>query len=264
MPTDKVSSESVVSDVTSPPLAESPECPPPDAAPSAARRIHDLPEDERPREKLLKHGPAALTDAELLALFFRTGTRGLSAIDLGRKLLEKYGSLTQLGRQHPKQLQMQKGLGPAKALDLLAAYELGRRLARESWTREPLDTPEAVCALIGPEMRAETHEVLKVVLLSNRMTLIAVEEISRGGVAETIAHPRDIMRHVMLHNATSFILVHNHPSGNPAPSGADFAVTRKVREAAQIMQVNFADHLIIGVPSEGCPGYYSFREAGVL
>lgn len=166
----------------------------PDTPAAASRRIHDMPADERPREKMLRHGPGALSDAELLALFFRTGMQGLSAIDIGRLLLRQYGTLTNISRQSIPEIQKQKGLGPAKAMDLAAAFELGKRLARQETVRQRIDTPQAICDLLGPEMRAEPLEVLKVVLLTTRGTLLAVDEISRGGLAETIAHPREILR----------------------------------------------------------------------
>lgn len=233
--------------------------------PHASQRIQDMPADERPREKMQRHGAGALSDAELLALFFRTGMQGLSAIDIGRMLLKKYGSLTALSRQKTTEIQKQKGLGPAKAMDLAAAFELGKRLARQEATHQRIDNPEAICDLLGPELRAEPLEVLKIVLLTTRGTLLAIEEISRGGLSETIAHPREVLRAAILHSAFGFILVHNHPSGDPTPSAADLSMTRKIREAAQLMQINFFDHVIIGRPSSGRPsGFHSFRETGML
>ncbi|MDB6136708.1 MAG: repair protein RadC [Verrucomicrobiales bacterium] len=237
----------------------------PEPAARRHQRIHDLPQDERPREKMLTNGPGALTDAELLALFFRTGTKGLSAIDIGRLLLKKYGSLAALSRQHPTEIQKQKGLGPAKAMDLAAAFELGKRLARHEAAVRPLDCPESICELIGPEMRAEPLEVLKVILLTTRNTLLAIEEISRGALTETPAHPREIFRPALIHAAASIVLVHNHPSGDPSPSAADLSITRHLRDAASLLQIHFLDHLIIGHRTPVYPqGYYSFREAGVI
>lgn len=231
----------------------------------ASQRIHDMPSDERPREKMAKHGPASLSDPELLALFFRTGMPGLSAIDIGRQLLKKYGSLTALSRQKTTEVQKQKGLGPAKAMDLAAAFELGKRLARQEAAQQRIDSPEAICSLLGPEMRAEPLEVLKIVLLTTRGTLLAIEEVSRGGLTETIAHPREIMRAAIMHSAFGFILVHNHPSGDPSPSASDLSMTRKIRDAAALMQINFFDHIIIGGPTPERPlGYHSFRETGML
>ena len=118
--------------------------------PHASQRIHDMPADERPREKMLKQGAGALTDAELLALFFRTGMQGLSAIDIGRMLLKKYGNLTALSRQQITEIQKQKGLGPAKALDLAAAFELGKRLARQEAVQQRIDNPQAIYDLLAP------------------------------------------------------------------------------------------------------------------
>lgn len=261
--------------VASPPPPASPLFPGPDpevAAPAAnsspvhaSLRIHDMPEDERPREKMIAHGPAALSDAELLALFFRTGTKGLSAIDIGRLLLKKYGNLGALSRQHLTEIQKQKGLGPAKAMDLAAAIELGKRLARQEAPSRKMDSPEAICDLLGPEMRAEPLEVLKVVLLTTRNTLLAIEEISRGALTETPAHPREIFRPALIHAAAGLILVHNHPSGDCSPSAADISITRRLRDASSLLQIGFLDHLIIGRPHPNYPeGYYSFREAGVI
>lgn len=231
----------------------------------ASQRIHDMPEEERPREKMLARGPASLSDAELLALFFRTGTKGLSAIDIGRLLLKKYGSLAVLSRQHLTEIQKQKGLGPAKAMDLAAAIELGRRLGRHEAATRRIDTPEAICELLGPELRAEPLEVLKAVLLTTRNTLLTIEEVSRGALTETPAHPREIFRPALIHAAAALILVHNHPSGDPSPSAADMSITRRLRDAASLLQINFTDHIIIGLRSPRYPeGYYSFREAGVL
>jgi len=238
---------------------------PPPRVPHASQRIQDLPADERPREKMMKQGAVALSDAELLALFFRTGMQGLSAIDIGRLLLKKYGSLTALSRQPVSEIQKQKGLGPAKAMDLAAAFELGKRLARQEAVNLRLDNPEAVCQLLGPELRAEPYEVLKIILLTTRCTLIAVEELSRGGLTETIAHPREVMRAAILHSAFAFILVHNHPSGDPTPSATDLAMTRRIRDACILMQIQLHDHIIIGAPSDSRPlGYHSFRETGMI
>ena len=236
-----------------------------EAPPRAANvRIQDMPAEERPREKMLRHGGSALTDAELLALFFRTGTQGLSAIEIGRRLIEKYGDLTTIGRLRPVHLQKEKGLGPAKALDLAAAYELGKRLAAAQWEHQPMDDPEVVSALLGPELRAEPVEVLKLILLNSRMNKIGIEEISRGGLTDTAAHPREILRCALAHNAAGFVLVHNHPAGDPRPSALDVETTRKVRDAAALLQVRFVDHVIIGMPVSGRQEYYSFREIGML
>ena len=234
------------------------------AAPAGSVRIMDIPEDQRPRERMIRHGAAVLSDEELLAIFFGSGTKGLSAIELGRLFMRRYRSLRELSRLSIEQFLEQKGIGEAKAVHLVAAFELGRRLAFEEWGQERMDSPEAVVGLLGPDLRTEPMEVLKVLLLNTQLGLMGIEEISRGTLNETIAHPRDVMHHVVTRRAYGFTLVHNHPSGDPMPSQADRTFTRRVREAAEIMQVKLFDHVIIGLPAPGRAGYFSFREHNML
>lgn len=227
-------------------------------------RIHDLPATERPREKLARLGAGALSDAELLALFFRSGSRGASAIDLGRRLLERFGSLRELSRSSVSELMATPGIGSAKASELAAAFELGSRLAREQWSESRIDSPEAVCALVGAEMRSLRQESLRILLLNTRFGLIRVEEIFRGSINESIAHPREILRAAIIHSAHAFIVVHNHPSGDPSPSEADRSFTRRLASVAGEVQIQMLDHIIIGLPVNGGPPYFSFREAGLV
>jgi DNA repair protein RadC len=232
---------------------------------SPPQRIADLPQDDRPREKLLRQGPASLSDAELLAIFFRTGIKGMNAIEMGRQLLSRYGNkLSQLSRLSVSELLDLKGLGEAKAIHLVATFELGKRLAREEHSDATFNQPAAVLDLLAAEMRAEAQEVLKVVLLDARMKLLGVEEITRGTINETVAHPRDVLHHVIRRRAHAFVIVHNHPAGNPDPSAADRNFTRRLRESSETMQVQLMDHIIIGLPSSGHRGYFSFRENGML
>ncbi len=229
-------------------------------------RIRDLPEAERPREKLAARGPAALSDAELLAIFFGTGMRGLSAVDLGRDFLRRFGSLQAIARQSVNELAKIAGIGPAKATKLVAALEFGRRLARERYREMPVDSPEAVYDLLGGEMRPLTQEAVRLVLLDNRANLLHVAEITRGTLNECIAHPRDIFRTVIAWSAASFILVHNHPSGNPSPSQADISLTRQLRDAAVLLKIEMHDHVIVGGQSDQADThpYFSFRESGLI
>jgi DNA repair protein RadC len=233
-----------------------------EATPSA--RITDLPIDERPREKMLARGASALTDAELLAIFFASGTVGMSAIELGRVFMARYGSFHALSRLTIDEITQQRGIGVAKALHLAAAFELGKRLARQLPQDVVYEQPAELVGLIASEMRAEPVEVVKVILLNARCHVLGVEEISRGGLDSAAAVPRDILHPVLLRRAHGFALVHNHPSGDPAPSAADRGLTRRMAEASQTMGVRFHDHLIIGLPSEKHPGYFSFRENGML
>ena len=232
---------------------------------TAAPRIHDMPEDERPREKMAERGAMALTDAELLAIFLGTGTVGRSAIDVGRELLEKFNSLSGLSRRGLQEIQEVKGIGIAKAANLAATFELGRRLAMEKLSEKKVDSPEAVYDLVGPEMRQLQKESLRVLLLNTRHHLLRVEEVSLGSLNECIAHPREILHSCVVHTAYAFILVHNHPSGDPSPSRADRELTRRVAEGAGFLQIKFLDHVIIGCPGSADEDpYFSFREMGLL
>lgn len=227
-------------------------------------RIHDLPDSDRPREKFARLGPAALDHAELLALFLRSGTKGRSAIEIGRDLVARHGSLGALGKLDLAQLAAEPGLGPAKACELAAAFELGARVAREQMIEQPLDSPELIHRLLAPQIAHLPHESLQVVLVNSRLRHTATVEVSQGTVNETVAHPREILRPVITRASHGFILVHNHPSGDPSPSQADRELTARIRDAAQLMQLRFVDHVIIGQPAPGRDAWFSFRAAGVL
>jgi DNA repair protein RadC len=227
-------------------------------------RIRELPEDERPREKLAKHGGGALTNSELIAILLRTGVKGVNVIELSRQIMAQFGSLSALQRASVKELAEVKGISLAKATQLAAAFELGNRLARERITRTQMDRPELVYDLLGQEMRALQRESLRVLLLDTRLHLMRMEEVSLGSLNESVAHPREIFRPVFIYSAFAVVVVHNHPSGDPSPSDADHRLTRRLAEAARIMQITLLDHIIIGAPSDGRSPYFSFREAGVL
>jgi DNA repair protein RadC len=231
---------------------------------SPALKISELPEGERPREKLLARGANALVDPELIALLLGTGVPGANAIAVARQLLEKYKSLSGLSRCTVSELRQIRGIGEAKAIHLVAAFQLGQRLANERLSRQKLDSPELIYELLGAEMRALHKESLRVVLLDTRYRLIAVNEISVGSVNESIAHPRDVFRPAVIASAYAVIVVHNHPSGDPSPSQSDHSLTRRLVEVAELLQIKLLDHVIIGAPAEGCPPYFSFKEAGVL
>ncbi|MBV8901595.1 MAG: DNA repair protein RadC [Verrucomicrobia bacterium] len=226
--------------------------------------IQELPSRERPREKLLARGIDSLTDAEILAILLRTGVSGKNAIALAQELLAQYGSLTQLARAPAPQLAKHHGVGQAKAVQLSAAFGLGARLASEKASGGTLDTPELIYQLLWQEFRLLDRESLRVVLLDTRYRLIAVREVSRGTVNESLAHPREIFKPAITHSAYAFVLAHNHPSGDPSPSEADLRLTRKVGDAARLLQIQMLDHLICGAASNGKPGYFSFKEAGLL
>ena len=230
----------------------------------ASQRIRELPERERPREKLAASGPAALSDGELIAILLRTGVAGKNAVEVAQELLSKFGSLAGLARCDVRQLAAIKGVGPAKAVQLAAAFALGARLARETVSRSQVDTAALVYELLGAEMRALDKESLRVLLLDTRLRLKHSEEVSLGSVNESIAHPREIFRPAIVHSAYGIILAHNHPSGDPSPSEADRRLTRRVAEAGVLLQIKLIDHIIIGSPETGRLPYYSFREGGLL
>lgn len=227
-------------------------------------KIREMPKEERPREKLAAHGAAALTDPELIAILLRTGVPGANAIEVARKLLKDYGSLRGLSQCTVDELARIRGVGFAKAVQLVAAFGLGQRLARETLSKQKIDSPELVNELVGPEMRRLRKESLRVILLDTRYHLIRVEEVSLGSVNESIAHPRDVFRPALVASAYAVIAVHNHPSGDASPSQTDHSLTRRLAEAAQLLQIKLLVHIIIGAPANENPGYFSFKEAGVL
>jgi DNA repair protein RadC len=226
--------------------------------------IKDLPEDERPRERLVKHGADALKPSELIAIQLRAGTRGHSAIQIGQQLLDKYRTLTALSRASLDELQEFPGVGRDKAITLTSAFTLARFLAAETRGHDPLlDTPETVADFLREDNRRYNEEHFQAVLLNARRRLIRVEEISSGLVDTIVVHPREVFRHAIAANASALVLVHNHPSGDPAPSEADVRVTRDLIRAGQLLKIEVLDHVIIGRRA-GANGkdYASLRELG--
>lgn len=227
-------------------------------------RISDLPEEDRPREKLAKWGPAALSNAELIAIFLRVGVAGQSAIDIAQELLNSHGNLRALGRSPLKEIAKQHGIGPAKAAQIAAAFELGLRSAKEEINNASIATPEEIYNLMLPIVNHQNHEKLFLLLADARLKHMRTIELSHGTINETLCHPRDVLHHVILHQAWGFILVHNHPSGDPSPSPADKQMTKQIHAAAELLQVRCVDHLIIGSPSSQRSAYFSFREHGLI
>ena len=227
-------------------------------------KIREMPQEERPREKLAAHGASALSDPELIAILLRTGMHGANAIEVARELLKKYGSLRGLSRCTVDELRKIRGVGFTKAVQLAAAFDLGRRIARETLARQKIDSPELVNELVGAEMRRLRKESLRVILLDTRYHLLRIEEVSLGTVNESIAHPRDVFYPAVAASAYAVIVVHNHPSGDTSPSQSDHSLTRRLAEAAELLQIKLLDHIIIGAPANGNAGYFSFKEAGVL
>jgi len=230
----------------------------------AQLKIHEMPQDDRPREKLLARGADALTNSELIAILLRTGLVGANAVEVASQLLDRYGSLGGLSRCTLDEISAIPGIGPAKAMQLVATFQLGQRLAKETYSQAKIDTPELVYELLAAEMRGLHKESLRVLLLDTRYRLLRTEQVSLGSVNESIAHPRDVFRPAVISSAYAVIVVHNHPSGDPSPSQADHALTRRLAEGAELLQIKLLDHIIIGAPAEGRSAYFSFKEAGVL
>jgi len=200
----------------------------------------------------------------LIAILLRNGIAGANAIEVARELLKRLGSQRGLSRCSVDELAKISGVGFAKAVQLAAAFDLVNRLAREALANQKIDSPELVNELVGGEMRMLRKEAMRVVLLDTRYHLIRVEDVSSGTVNESIAHPREIFRPAVIASAYAVNVVHNHPSGDPSPSQADHSLTRRLSEAAELMQIKLLDHIIIGAQSGTGTGYFSFKEAGVL
>ncbi|MFK7910958.1 MAG: DNA repair protein RadC [Akkermansiaceae bacterium] len=227
-------------------------------------KIPDLPENERPRERFARLGASAISDAELLAIFLRVGVKGSSAIEVGRKLLKKHGSLTELGGLTVKELSQEYGLGPAKSAQLLAAFELGSRCANEKISRTPMNSADAIYSAVAPRLTHERKEHVLIILLDSKLRGIRTIELSIGNANTALCEPRDVLHHVLINRATAFVLVHNHPSGDPSPSKQDIALTRNIAEASVLLRVRFVDHMIIGRPADDRDAYYSFVSDGRL
>ncbi|MFN3544213.1 MAG: RadC family protein [Thiobacillus sp.] len=222
--------------------------------------IRDWPEDARPREKLLRQGAAALTDAELVAVFLRTGVPGKSAVDLARELIERFGGLGGLCRADRKTACEAPGVGEAKYALLQAVMEMARRtLAEEMRTGDALTSPQAVRDYLRLNLRHKDYEVFCCVFLDAQHRVIAVEELFRGTLTQTSVYPREIVKRTLAHNAAALILAHNHPSGVAEPSQADHVLTRQLAEALALIYVRVLDHFIVAGPSS-----LSFMEAGHL
>jgi DNA repair protein RadC len=222
--------------------------------------IRDWPESERPRERLLERGAAALSDAELLALFIGSGRRGATAVDIGRELLVRHGSLKTLLERDSAALAAAPGLGVAKSCRLLAALELGRRyLACDLRERESLAHPSACADYLRARIGAYPYEVFACIFLDNRHRILAFEELFRGTIDGASVHPREVVRRCLAHNAAAIVLAHNHPSGVAEPSQADRAITAELKRALETIQVRVLDHFIIGA---GMPT--SFAARGLL
>lgn len=222
--------------------------------------ITDWPTDERPREKLLARGAGALSDAELLAIFLRTGQQGMTAVDLAQRQLAGSGGLRAMLDLSPERMAHLPGMGAARRALLLAALELGRRYLAEPLERgQPLDNPDKAGQLLTAQLRGLPFEVFACLFLDNKHRLIAFEKLFQGTIDAAAVYPREVVRRAMEHNAAAVILAHNHPSGVAEPSQSDHAITRRLVEALGLVEVRVLDHLVIG---DG--GWVSLASRGAL
>jgi len=230
-------------------------------------RIEQLEASERPQERLIRNGAGSLSDQEILALILRQGTPQHPVLEVSAELLRQAGSLSGLLRFQQSDFLRQPGVGVVKAVQLQAVIELSRRILQRGKASRPLlDSPENVREFMLPRVEGLRVEKFWVLSLDRKNRFLQLEEISSGTATASLVHAREVFRPVLLASATALICVHNHPSGDPDPSRADIQVTRQLRSAAHVLQVDLLDHVIIG-RTEDDPhgqGFYSFADAGLL
>lgn len=227
----------------------------------------DLPADERPSDRLRRHGVAALSDAELLSLFLPRPNATMDAHDLARKLLQEAGSLGGLTQFSRADFESYPGVGKVRALQLTTLMEVVRRVWEAGEPPQPvLDSPDKVADFMRSRTFGLEVEKFWVLALNTKNRLVRAEAVTSGTATASLVHPREVFRPVIRYGATGVICVHNHPSGDPAPSRADIRVTRQLREAAETLDIDLLDHIVIGDRKHDpqSVGYYSFREAGIL
>ncbi len=223
-------------------------------------KIKDWPEHERPRERLIKYGADKLQDAELLAIILRTGGMEDTVIDLARILLNKFDNFRGLDAKSIGELCEINGIGPAKAAQIKAALEIGKRMAAEQVkVKERIDSCKDVYKLIGTYMRDLNREEFKIILLTSRNNLILERTIFEGSLTESIVNAREIVKEALNNSAAGIVFVHNHPSGDPTPSTEDKHLTQKLIKACRLVGIRACDHIIIGKD-----GYFSFVENGLM
>lgn len=222
--------------------------------------IKSLPKAERPRERLKNLGAGALSISELIAIILRLGTRGVSAIELANRLLAKFENLKAIAQASVEDLSNVEGIGEAKAVSVKAAFELGARLSVFTETdRIIVKKPEDAYKLLKDELRLLSQEIFKVLVLNTKNHVIKIETITKGTLNTNIIHPRELFRPAIKLNANSVILVHNHPSGDPEPSKEDIFITKKLVEAGHIVDIEIADHIILGDNK-----FVSLQERGLI
>jgi DNA repair protein RadC len=226
---------------------------------SNRKSVKHWPEDERPRERLLKLGPSSLSDAQLLAIIIRSGEGGRSAVDVGRELLERFGSLAGVEQAGITEICEVRGIGPAKAAEIKAAIELGRRYQKPTLAGASFCSSRDVADYYRPRMKDAKKELFRCVLLDTKNRLIREETVSVGSLTASIVHPRDTFKAAIRESAAAVIFIHNHPSGDTRPSQEDILLTKRLVQAGEVLGIQVLDHIIIG---DG--GHFSFRDNGLI
>lgn len=222
--------------------------------------INDWPEDQRPRERLIRQGAVALSDAELLAVFLRVGVKGKSAVDLGRDMLHEFGSLRALFGASLSDFSQIHGLGTAKFAQLQAVLELAKRsISEELQTQSSLSSPQAVKQFLQLQLGHKSYECFSVLFLDVKNRLIQAQELFRGSLGHASVYPREVVKLALAHNAASLILAHNHPSGSTEPSQADLSLTQTLKSALNLVDIRVLDHFIVANNH-----IYSFAEHGQI
>lgn len=221
--------------------------------------MKDLAPDDRPREKLLRHGPAALGDNELVAVVVGSGTRSADALGLANELLRRRGGLHGLTKSSADDLALVAGIGRARAAQVIAAVELGRRTLRRGPARVQLLTPQDAAAFLLPAHGSRPVEQFGLVLLDSKHRVLRTTVVASGTLNSTIVHPRDVFREAVLGSAAAVVVFHNHPSGDPSPSPDDIELTRRLRAAGVLMGIDVVDHIVLGDVR-----YCSLKEMGHL
>ena len=228
--------------------------------------IREMPEGERPRERLKLRGAAALSDAELIAILLRTGMKGTSVVQLAQELLVKFRTLPELAGALVEEIAQVKGIGETKAIQLKAAFELARRLSGNTRDNQtPISSPEDAAVVVREDMRLLDREEFRVLLLNTKNGLIKKCEVSRGSLNASIVEPREVFKDAIAASAASMILVHNHPSGDPTPSSEDIAVTKRLVKAGELLNIAVLDHIILGHrTTKRDQDFVSLKELGLM
>jgi DNA repair protein RadC len=228
--------------------------------------IREMPEGDRPRERLKERGAAALGDAELIAILLRTGVKGQSAVQLAQQLLKEFKTLDELARAPLEALAGMKGVGETKAIQLKAAFELARRLSASSRDKQQMiNSPEDAAAVLREELRLLDRESFRALLLNTKNGLIKISDVSKGSLNASIVEPREVFKGAITASAASMILAHNHPSGDPTPSSEDISITKRLVKAGELLNIAVLDHIILGQRTQGRDqDFVSLKELGLM